>query len=391
MSPSRSTEIRMETPLRIVLAKVGLDGHDRGIKVVARGLRDSGFHVIYAGLWQKIEDVVRAVADEDADYLGISILSGAHMTLAPRVLEALRAAGLSHVGVIMGGIIPAEDIEPLHEMGVLRIFGPGTPIGEIAQFLSESGSRTLDVPSPKTLAPCQRDAVPRWITHITRGMELDELDKTDEAGRRRAYRIALTGSGGVGKSTLVGRLVQVIRDAGIRVAVLACDPESSLTGGALLGDRVRMVPRADDPDCLIRSLATPSGHQGVADRLEPITRLLDHCGFDVVLVETVGIGQGDVAVRDLVDTVVLLVQPQTGDTMQWEKAGVLEVADVVVVHKGDLPGADRVVGELQEVLHLDGAARAVPVIKASAARGEGIDALWSTLAGLRSSGASDTA
>ena len=141
------------------------------------------------------------------------------------------------------------------------------------------------------------------------------------------------------------------------------------------------MPRAEDPDCYIRSLATPSGQQGVAAHLPLITQMLDHCGFDVVLIETVGIGQGDVAVRELVDTVALLVQPQTGDAMQWEKAGVLEIADVVVVHKGDLPGADQVVRELTEVLNLPGTKHHVPVIKASAARGEGIDALWEALAG----------
>ena len=97
-------------PLRIVLAKVGLDGHDRGIQIVARGLRDAGFHVIYAGLWQTPEAVVRTVADEDADWLGVSLLSGAHMTLVPRVLDLLRQAGLGHVGVIVVGIVPEADV-----------------------------------------------------------------------------------------------------------------------------------------------------------------------------------------------------------------------------------------------------------------------------------------
>src|SRR5436309_6469650 len=95
-------------PIRIVLAKVGLDGHDRGIKVVARALRDAGMHVIYAGLWQTPDAVVRTVADEDADWLGLSLLSGAHMTLVPRVLELLRQAGLDHVGILVGGIIPKQ-------------------------------------------------------------------------------------------------------------------------------------------------------------------------------------------------------------------------------------------------------------------------------------------
>jgi methylmalonyl-CoA mutase cobalamin-binding domain/chain len=124
-------------PIRVVLAKVGLDGHDRGIKVVARGLRDAGMHVIYAGLWQTPEAVVRTVADEDADYLGLSLLSGAHMTLVPRVLDLLRAAGVGHVGVLVGGIIPESDIPQLLEWGVARVFTPGTTIQDIVDFLQQ--------------------------------------------------------------------------------------------------------------------------------------------------------------------------------------------------------------------------------------------------------------
>ena len=124
-------------PIRVVLAKVGLDGHDRGIKVVARGLRDAGMHVIYAGLWQTPEAVVRTVADEDAGWLGVSLLSGAHMTLVPRLMQLLRDASLGHVGVLVGGIIPEEDIPKLLEMGVARVFGPGTALPEIVAFLQE--------------------------------------------------------------------------------------------------------------------------------------------------------------------------------------------------------------------------------------------------------------
>src|SRR5437764_5024175 len=126
-------------PIRVVLAKVGLDGHDRGIKVVARALRDAGFHVIYAGLWQTPEAVVRAAGDEDADWLGLSLLSGAHMTLVPRVLDLLRQAGLEHVGVLVGGIIPEADVPRLLQMGVSRVFGPGTSLDEIVAYLRQEG------------------------------------------------------------------------------------------------------------------------------------------------------------------------------------------------------------------------------------------------------------
>src|SRR5262249_51290656 len=122
---------------RIVLAKVGLDGHDRGIKVVARALRDAGMEVIYAGLWQTPEAVVRTVTDEDADWLGLSLLSGAQLTLVPPVLEMTRVAGLGHVGVLVGGIVPEADIPKLTAMGVARVFGPGTAMEDIVSFLRQ--------------------------------------------------------------------------------------------------------------------------------------------------------------------------------------------------------------------------------------------------------------
>ena len=131
-----------QAPLRVVLAKVGLDGHDRGIKVVARALRDAGMHVIYAGLWQTPEAVVRTAADEDADWVGLSILSGAHLTLVPRVLQLMHEADLQDVGILVGGIIPEGDIPKLLKMGVARVFGPGTPLPEIIDFLrGHSGAR----------------------------------------------------------------------------------------------------------------------------------------------------------------------------------------------------------------------------------------------------------
>ena len=123
-------------PQRIVLAKVGLDGHDRGVKVVARGLRDAGFHVIYSGLWQSSQAVVQAVQDEDADWLGVSILNGAQMTLVPALLEGLRERGLDHVGVIVGGIIPEADQAELMRLGVAAFFGPGTSLDSIVDYLN---------------------------------------------------------------------------------------------------------------------------------------------------------------------------------------------------------------------------------------------------------------
>jgi LAO/AO transport system ATPase len=361
-------------PTRIVLAKVGLDGHDRGIKVVARGLRDQGFHVIYAGLWQSPEAVVRAVADEGADWLGLSLLSGAHMMLVPRVLDLMREAGLGGVGVLVGGIIPEDDARKLIELGVGRVFGPGAAIDEIAEFLRRQ-ARRADQRALAALTKCDRRALGRLLTIAARGERPAMLSRDDA---RCARVIAITGSGGVGKSTLIGKLIEVIRGAGRSVAVLACDPQSPLTGGALLGDRIRMPNRPDDDGVFIRSVATPSGHSGVAPHVDLMIELFGRCGFETVIVETVGAGQGDTAIGELADIVVVLVQPETGDELQWEKAGQLEIADVVVVHKADLPSAERTLSQIREQLNLPGR-RAVPVVSVSSSKGVGVQELWAEI------------
>ncbi len=211
-----------------------------------------------------------------------------------------------------------------------------------------------------------RNALARLLTLIARGEHVDTILAGLGAPIRPARVVALTGGGGVGKSTLAGKLMEQARVHGQTVAVLACDPQSPLTGGALLGDRFRMPSRADDDGVFIRSLAAAGGRGAVAEHLGPLIRVCEAFGFDVVLVETVGAGQGDTAVRALADVVVLLLQPETGDDLQWEKAGLLEVADVVVIHKADLPGAERVEAQVLAALALS-AGRAPPVLRVSAA------------------------
>jgi LAO/AO transport system ATPase len=217
-----------------------------------------------------------------------------------------------------------------------------------------------------------RLALARLLTLVSRGEHLEEIAAEVGPATTSARVVAVTGSGGVGKSTLVGRLVELIRGQGKTVAVLACDPQSPLSGGALLGDRFRMPSRPDD-GLFIRSLAAASGQGSVAGHLGMMIRLLEAFGFDVILIETVGAGQGDTAVRDVADTVVLLLQPETGDDLQWEKAGLLEVADLVAVHKADLPGADQAAAQVRAALELSGER---PVLKVSAKTGEGVEALW---------------
>ncbi len=225
-----------------------------------------------------------------------------------------------------------------------------------------------------------RNALSRLLSLAARGEEVEILGaaRPRVAPADQPRVIAVTGSGGVGKSTLIGRLIEVIRSGGQTVAVLACDPQSSLTGGALLGDRIRMPSRPDDPGVFIRSLATPSGHSGVAPNVDRMIDLFGRFGFDMVIVETVGAGQGDTAVREVADVVIVLVQPETGDDLQWEKAGQLEIADIVVVHKADLPSAERVESQLRELLSLPGC-RPVPVVRVSSSKGLGVQELWAAV------------
>jgi LAO/AO transport system ATPase len=224
-----------------------------------------------------------------------------------------------------------------------------------------------------------RLALSRLLSLLARGEHVAEVLAALGPPQGRARVVAVTGSAGVGKSTLVGRLVAAARKHGQSVAVLACDPQSPLTGGALLGDRFRMPDRADDDGVFIRSLAAASGRGAVAENLAAMVRVLEAFGFDVVLIETVGAGQGDVAVRELADVVGLLLQPETGDDLQWEKAGVLEVADVIVVHKADLPAAGYVEARVRAMLALSGR-EPPPVLRVSARTGAGVEDLWAAIA-----------
>ncbi len=301
------------------------------------------------------------------------------MTLVPRVLELMREAGLADVGMLVGGIIPEADVPSLLELGVARVFGPGTSIKEIAEFAREAAKGRREPPVGK-LVGGDRRSLARLLTQASRAESAEKIraDLTARAAPRRARGIALTGSGGVGKSTLIGKLIEVIRRAERSVAVLACDPQSPLTGGALLGDRIRMPNRPDDAEVFIRSMATPSGCSGVAPNVDLMIGLFDRFGFDTIIVETVGAGQGDTAIRALADVVVVLVQPETGDELQWEKAGQLEIADVVVIHKADLASSERVESQLRELLNLPGC-RPTPVVRVSSAKGTGIEELWAAI------------
>lgn len=193
------------------------------------------------------------------------------------------------------------------------------------------------------------------------------------------YSVGVTGAPGAGKSTLTERLIAEIRRHKARIGVLAIDPTSPFSGGALLGDRVRMQGHATDPGVFIRSMATRGHLGGLSLATFEAMHVLEAAGNDVVIVETVGVGQAEVEVADACDTTVVVVNPGWGDAIQTAKAGLLEIADVFVVNKADRPGERETTQELTRMLELAEADWKPEIVRTTATKGEGIEELWTAI------------
>ena len=192
----------------------------------------------------------------------------------------------------------------------------------------------------------------------------------------RAYTIGVTGPPGAGKSTLVDHLIGKLRAAGHCVGIVAIDPSSPFSGGAVLGDRIRMQGHYLDEQVFIRSLSTRGSHGGLARATRNVAQLLDAFGKDFIIIETVGVGQTELDVMRIADTTVVVLVPEAGDTVQTMKAGLLEIADIFVVNKADREGAGRIAAELEMMLQLRAAADwTVPVLPTEGTTGKGVDAL----------------
>ena len=226
-----------------------------------------------------------------------------------------------------------------------------------------------------------RRAVARAISMVEDGApELSELSSLIYSNTGRAYTVGLTGAPGAGKSSLTEQLIKAARSRELTVGVIAIDPTSPFTGGALLGDRLRMQTHATDPGVFIRSMATRGHLGGLALAVPEAIRILDASGRDLVIVETVGVGQVEVEIARSADTTLVVVNPGWGDSIQVAKAGILEIADVFIVNKADREGADRAVRDLETMIGMgSNDAWAPPVVATSATKEEGTDAMWDAI------------
>lgn len=216
-----------------------------------------------------------------------------------------------------------------------------------------------------------RRAIARALTLVESGHSISGLASGN------AFIIGITGPPGAGKSTFTDQLIATIRAQGLRVAVVAIDPSSMRTGGALLGDRIRMQRHHQDPGVFIRSMATRGAMGGLAPTTRGIVHVLDAAGFDVILVETVGVGQDEIEVARMAHIVTLLLVPGQGDEVQAIKAGIMEIADLYVINKADLPGAEKLFREIEAEVHGER-----PILKTIASEATGIDTVWATIQSL---------
>ncbi len=234
----------------------------------------------------------------------------------------------------------------------------------------------------KDLLAGNRRALAKAISVVEDGgPDASELVKSLFSHSGRAHLIGITGSPGVGKSTLVDALITEMRQSGLKIGVLAVDPSSPFTGGAILGDRIRMQGHTLDKNVFIRSMANHGQSGGVALATYDAVRMLEASGFDVILIETVGVGQSELAIAQTADTTILVLMPGSGDDIQAIKSGIMEIGDIFVVNKGDLPGANKSATEITSSLELSQFTNSwrPPVIVAVAETGQGVDKLWQAL------------
>ncbi|MEU8400267.1 fused isobutyryl-CoA mutase/GTPase IcmF [Nonomuraea sp. NPDC048892] len=389
-------------PVRFVTAAALFDGHDAAINIMRRILQSQGAEVIHLGHNRSVDEIVTAAIQEDVQGVAISSYQGGHVEFFTYLVDLLRERGAGHVKVYGGGggVIVPEEIELLHSRGVARIFSPedgqryGLP-GMINKLIEECDVELGDPPSVEAVVSGDQAALARAITLIESGRAPAEL-VAGLATERRAPVLGITGTGGSGKSSLTDELVRRFRvdnDDKLRIAIIAIDPTRRRGGGALLGDRIRM--NSLGPQTYFRSLATRGAANEVPACLDDVINACRAAGYDLVIVETPGIGQGDAGIVPHVDVPIYVMTPEFGAASQLEKIDMLDFAEAVVINKYERRGAEDALRDVRRQLVRNREAFGVspedmPVFGTIAARfnDAGVTALYHHLKPLLPTGAS---
>jgi len=346
--------------VRFVTAASLFDGHDASINIMRRILMANGAEVIHLGHNRSVDDIVTAALQEDAQGIALSSYQGGHVEYFKYMIDLLRQRGGAHIKVFGGGggvIVPAE-IEELHAYGVTRIFSPedGQRMGLVGMIQSMIQACDTDLSSyaPTTLTALQGGDIAqrhRPLAQLITALENGKASPALPAQLREAAAaintptLGITGTGGAGKSSLTDELIRRIRldqDDGLNIAVISIDPSRRKSGGALLGDRIRMNaigPWQGQNRVFMRSLATREAGSEISAALPDVIAACKVAGFDLVIVETSGIGQGDAAIVPHVGLSMYVMTPEFGAASQLEKIDMLDFADFVAINKFDRKGA----------------------------------------------------
>ncbi len=398
-SPAAAAQpFALKNHVRVVTAASLFDGHDVAINIMRRLLQSLGAEVIHLGHNRSVDEVVTAAIQEDVQAIAISSYQGGHVEYFTFMVDSLRQRGAGHIKVFGGGggVITAQEIAALHDHGVERIYSPydGQDLGlkgMIADLLARADF-DLGKQLPKDLKGLA-SGDERDLTRLITGLEANTVSKklvkgiNELAEARRVPVIGVTGTGGAGKSSLTDELIRRFRHGapGISIAVIAVDPSKRKSGGALLGDRIRMNSIYGG-DVFLRSLATRGSEREIADSVPGAIAAAKAAGHDLVIVETSGIGQGDAAIVPHADAAIYVMTPEFGAASQLEKIDMLDFADLVVINKFDRHGAEDALRDVRKQVQrsreaFDRDAAAMPVYGTVAANfnDDGVTALYCAL------------